>query len=179
VAAPATFPAVRTAQVGALAYLVKPRDLMPDFLPGGLGFLDDALILRTTATGFFGELHAAYTTPGAERRKLRFHALCIPEGRKPDFQRVLDEAWALFHRLLTTPASQAEATTRAIVQDPYGPLLPEGLSEPPPPPAGPAAWLELPPPGLRMGGGRLWASFPGEPRKESHERMLTPDGRGF
>ncbi|UCC78718.1 MAG: DUF1232 domain-containing protein, partial [Candidatus Zixiibacteriota bacterium] len=39
--------ALRCALVGSLALLVKPRDLIPDDAPGGHGFLDDTILLRS------------------------------------------------------------------------------------------------------------------------------------
>ncbi len=40
-----TSPALRCALVSALAYVVQPRDLVPDDAPGGYGLLDDAALL--------------------------------------------------------------------------------------------------------------------------------------
>jgi uncharacterized membrane protein YkvA (DUF1232 family) len=172
-----TFPAARCALVGALAYLVRPRDLLPDDLPGGLGFLDDSLVLRTVTTGFFGEAHGRLEGLDQERRKLRFHALCLPAERLPEFARTLDEVWALFHRLLGVAREAAEATTKAIIEDPFGRLLPEGLQPTPPAPIGPAGWLSMPPPAVRLVDGKLHALFAGD--LQVRERELTTDGQGF
>jgi len=75
------------------------------------------------------------------------------------------------------PAEAAEATTRAIIEDPFGRLLPDHLAPTPPAPIGPAGWLAMPPPSVRLVGGRLHALFAGD--LEPKERTLTPDGQGF
>ncbi|HOX45930.1 MAG TPA: YkvA family protein [Myxococcota bacterium] len=172
-----TFPAARCALVGALGYLVRPRDLLPDDLPGGLGFLDDSLVLRTVTTGFFGEVHGRLECLDQERRKLRFHALCLPAERLPEFARALDEVWALFHRLLGVPREAAEATTKAIIEDPFGRLLPDGLAPTPPAPIGPAGWLTMPGPSVRLVAGKLHALFAGD--LQPRERELGEAGQGF
>jgi uncharacterized membrane protein YkvA (DUF1232 family) len=38
-------PAVRLALSGTLTYFVKPKDIMPDNIPDGIGFLDDAVVI--------------------------------------------------------------------------------------------------------------------------------------
>src|SRR5688500_8646961 len=42
-------PAFRCVLAATLAYTVQPRDLLPDDLPGGYGFVDDALMLHEAA----------------------------------------------------------------------------------------------------------------------------------
>jgi uncharacterized membrane protein YkvA (DUF1232 family) len=128
-----THPAVRCAMVGALAYLVQPRDLIPDDLPGGFGFIDDSLILRATVSEYFDALPAGFTSQQHERDNFRLLALCVPPGRLEEFQAQVDGVWHLFHRLLLLPL---DAVDRAISEFEENPLkaspaapspAPEGL----------------------------------------------------
>lgn len=128
-----THPAVRCAMVGALAYLVQPRDLIPDDRPGGFGFVDDSLILRATVSEYFDALPAGFTSQQRERDNIRLLALCVPLARLPEFQAQVDGVWHLFHRLLLLPPDSVD---RAISEFEENPLkasparpapAPEGL----------------------------------------------------
>jgi len=131
-----THPAVRCAMAGALAYLVQPRDLIPDDLPGGFGFIDDSLILRATVCEYFDALPEGFTTKQRERDNFRLLALCVPTPRIREFQAQIDGVWHLFHRLLLLPL---DAVDRAISEFEENPL---GAS-----PAAPAPGPEGLPPG--------------------------------
>ena len=75
-----TEPAVRCALASILAYVVQPRDLIPDNAPGGYGFLDDAVMV-----------HAGYLNKPLEGSSLknqkasnelrRLHPAREPQGR--------------------------------------------------------------------------------------------------
>jgi len=128
-----THPAVRCAMVGALAYLVQPRDLIPDDLPGGFGFIDDSLILRATVSEYFDALPTGFTTKQRERDNFRLLALCVPPARINEFQAQIDGVWHLFHRLLLLPPDSVEKTISGFELDPLGASLdasapvPDGL----------------------------------------------------
>jgi len=130
-----TDPAVRCALIGALAYLVQPRDLLPDGLPGGFGFIDDCVILRATVTEFLDFLPRGFTTAERERRLLELLAVAIPPPRLPDFQAAVEGIWLAFHALLWESEDEIEAIAERIAADPLGtPLpIPDRVSIPLPP----------------------------------------------
>jgi uncharacterized membrane protein YkvA (DUF1232 family) len=130
-----TEPAVRSALTGALAYLVQPRDLLPDDLPGGFGFIDDCMILRATVSEFIDFLPAGFTTIEKERRLLELLAIAIPPERLPEFQRAVESIWLIFHALLWETAEEADAIAERIMAAPLETPLPQPdrLSIPLPP----------------------------------------------
>jgi uncharacterized membrane protein YkvA (DUF1232 family) len=113
-----THPAVRCAMVGALAYLVQPRDLIPDDRPGGFGFIDDSLILRATVSEYFDALPAGFTNRQRERDSIRLLALCVPPDRLLEFQAQVDGVWHLFHRLLLLPPDSVDRAISGFEERP-------------------------------------------------------------
>ncbi len=58
----------------AILYLVFPRDLIPDFLGGGLGFIDDLLLIGTLTYFYRKRLRehsdrATHESPGQDQRE--------------------------------------------------------------------------------------------------------------
>lgn len=156
----AVFPAVRCAMVGALAYLVQPRDLIPDDAPGGYGYVDDCLILRATLGEYFDALPAGFSDPDTERMRLLLLAAAAPADRLPLFQGALDGVWHLFQRLLALPPPAADETAAGLIARPLEMRLP---IQGPTPPYGPGPDIMHPPGGgsfaLVAGGVRV--SFQG------------------
>jgi uncharacterized membrane protein YkvA (DUF1232 family) len=132
-----THPAVRCAMVGALTYLVQPRDLIPDDLPGGFGFIDDSLILRATVCEYFDALPAGFTSQQRERDNFRLLALCVPPARLKEFQDQIDGVWHLFHRLLLLPLDSVDRAISGFEEDPLGASLDTSAPAPDGPPPGP------------------------------------------
>ena len=130
-----TDPAVRCALTGALAYVVQPRDLLPDDLPGGFGFIDDCVILRATITEFLEFLPRGFTTVEREKRLLELLAVAIPPTRLPDFQAAVEGIWLAFHVMLWKSEDEIESTSKQIAADPLGTPLPvsDRISIPLPP----------------------------------------------
>jgi uncharacterized membrane protein YkvA (DUF1232 family) len=120
-----TDPAVRCALTGALAYLVQPRDLLPDDLPGGFGFIDDCVILRATITEFLDFLPRGFTTAEREKRLLELLAVAIQPPRLPEFQTAVEGIWLAFHAMLWMSDDDVESTAARIIADPMGTPLPE------------------------------------------------------
>jgi uncharacterized membrane protein YkvA (DUF1232 family) len=137
-----TDPAVRCALIGALAYLVQPRDLLPDGLPGGFGFIDDCVILRATVTEFIDYLPRGFTTAEREKRLLELLAVAIPPPRLPEFQAAVEGIWLAFHAMLWKSDDEIESTAERIAGDPLGTPLPVSDRTSIPLPPGPRLSLE-------------------------------------
>ena len=74
----------------AILYLVFPRDLIPDFLGGGLGFIDDLLLIGTLTYFYRKRLRehsdrAAYGSAGQDPRESSGHTKA-PEGSLDPYQ---------------------------------------------------------------------------------------------
>jgi uncharacterized membrane protein YkvA (DUF1232 family) len=120
----ATHPAARCAMVGALAYLVQPRDLIPDDRPAGFGYVDDCMILRATVSEYFDILPDELSDLDCERQVLQLLAMCANPARLPLFQGAIDGVWHLFQRLLALSADQADQTAEALIAAPLEMNLP-------------------------------------------------------
>jgi uncharacterized membrane protein YkvA (DUF1232 family) len=148
-----TDPAVRCALIGALAYLVQPRDLLPDGLPGGFGFIDDCVILRATVTEFLDFLPHGFTNAERERRLLELLAVAIPPSRLPEFQAAVEGIWLAFHAMLWESEDEIESIAGRIADDPLGTPLP----------ASDRVSIPLPPgPRLSLAPGSETVSFEGD-----------------
>jgi uncharacterized membrane protein YkvA (DUF1232 family) len=132
-----TEPAVRCALIGALAYLVRPRDLLPDGLPGGYGYIDDCMILRATLTEFLDYLPRGFTTAEREKRLLELLAVCVPPARLPEFQAEVEGIWLAFHVLLWKTEDEIEDIAARLQSDPLGTPLPDAARDSIPLPPGP------------------------------------------
>lgn len=130
-------PAVRCALAGALAYLVRLKDLLPDDLPGGFGYVDDCVILRATATEFLDFLPTGFTTADRERRVLELLAVCVPPERINEFQAAVEEIWLTFHVLLWESEEVALDLGNQLIDEPLDTPLPDPERESIPLPAGP------------------------------------------
>ncbi len=117
-------PAVRCALVGTLGYLVQPRDLLPDKMPGGFGYVDDCMMLRAASSEFLAHLPPEFTTVEKERRLLDFLSLCIPPDRIGEFQAEIEGIWRAFHAYLWQPGDDVEDLTDQIIDDPLGTEIP-------------------------------------------------------
>jgi uncharacterized membrane protein YkvA (DUF1232 family) len=154
-----TDPAVRGALIGALAYLVQPRDLLPDGLPGGFGFIDDCVILRATVTEFLDFLPRGFTTAEREKRLLELLAVSIPPARLPEFQASVEGIWLAFHAMLWSSEDEIEATVARISADPIGTPLPVSDRESIPLPPGPRLSLAPGSETLTLEGGAFAVRF--------------------
>lgn len=119
-----TEPAIKCALAGALAYLVKPRDLLRDNLPGGYGFVDDCMILRATVSEFKNILPPEFTTNEKELRLLKLLGTSIPAGLKSELMEEIDGLWLTFHSLLWASEDDVENLTEDIIRDPFGSIIP-------------------------------------------------------
>jgi uncharacterized membrane protein YkvA (DUF1232 family) len=116
-----TEPAIRCALACILAYVVQPRDLIPDNAPGGYGFLDDAVMVHA------GYLDVVALEPRPERLKhhedyLRFLASFMPREATAALQQTVQslEMALAFYRML--PADMLETTTHLLTTNPLLPV---------------------------------------------------------
>ena len=114
-------PAVRCALASILAYVVQPRDLIPDNAPGGYGFLDDAVMVHA------GYLDVLALQPQLEKAKphehyLRFLAGFMPREATAALQQTVQglEMSLAFYRML--PADMLETTTQILISNPLLPV---------------------------------------------------------
>jgi uncharacterized membrane protein YkvA (DUF1232 family) len=120
-----TEPAVRCALACILAYVVQPRDLIPDNAAGGYGFLDDAVMVHA------GYLDVLALEPRAERLKhhedyLHFLASFMPREATAALQQTVQslEMALGFYRML--PADMLETTTHLLTTNPLLPVNGDG-----------------------------------------------------
>ena len=116
-----TEPAVRCALASILAYVVQPRDLIPDDAPGGYGFLDDAVMVHA---GYL-DVHALHADPEEikpHENYLRFLAGFMPREVTAALQQTVQslEMSLAFYRKL--PADMLDATTQIIITNPLAPV---------------------------------------------------------
>ncbi len=111
-------PAVQCAVATVLAYIVQPRDLIPDDAPGGYGFVDDAILLHA---GFLDIL--SMEPPHAERFRtqeeyLSFVSSFAPKDVMAELQHTVESLEATMAVFRMLPAEALEVTTRIIVDEP-------------------------------------------------------------
>jgi uncharacterized membrane protein YkvA (DUF1232 family) len=86
----------RAAIASVLAYLAQPGDLISDDLPGGYGFLDDAVILRAGLVACRGSAPRAAGSVSAETKTVGFLISLTPAAVRPALQQAVT---ALSHRV--------------------------------------------------------------------------------
>ena len=113
-------PAVRCALACILAYVVQPRDLIPDNAPGGYGLLDDAVMVHA------GYLNvpppAADSDKKTDEQYLRFLAGFMPKEATTALQQTVQnlEMSLGFYRML--PVDMLETATGIIIANPLAPI---------------------------------------------------------
>lgn len=118
----------RAAILGSLAYLVQPRDLIPDDLPGGFGLLDDCLLLHVTTAECMAYLpRNTATTESRETLLANFLALTIPDQRLPVFR---EATQGIRHLIFHIGLMDPEQLTEAISSLQENPLAPGPASSP-------------------------------------------------
>jgi uncharacterized membrane protein YkvA (DUF1232 family) len=112
-------PAIQCAVATVLAYVVQPRDLIPDGAPGGYGFVDDAILLHA---GYLDIL--AMEPPHAERFKtqeeyLSFIINFAPSNVIAELQRTVESMESTMSVFRMLPPDALQVATGIIVDDPY------------------------------------------------------------
>jgi len=130
---PSTDPSIRCAVLGALAYVVQPRDLIPDDAPGGYGFVDDAALLRTGLIEYLDVLPPNPTQADLDRNVLQSFASLVPTSVLPALQQAVQGMAMAFQLLRMLPQELIEFTTQQILMYPLqmsAPQAPPGFSAP-------------------------------------------------
>jgi uncharacterized membrane protein YkvA (DUF1232 family) len=128
-----TDPATRCAVLGALAYVVQPHDLIPDDAPGGYGFVDDAILLRTGMIEYLNLLPPNPTQDDLNRDVLQSFASLVPLAVLPALQQAVQGMTMAFQLLLALPPEVVEFTTQQILRNPLqmtAPQAPAGFRAP-------------------------------------------------
>jgi uncharacterized membrane protein YkvA (DUF1232 family) len=111
-------PAVQCAVATVLAYVVQPRDLIPDDAPGGYGFVDDTILLHA---GFLDIL--SMEPPRAEQFRtqqefLSFISSFAPPPVMSELRRTVESMETTLSVFRMLPREALEVTTRIIIDDP-------------------------------------------------------------
>lgn len=101
----------------SLANLVNPKDLLPDDLPGGYGFIDDFLLLQE-ACALSWEISGDMKKAEERRKIFQFTFMFVPEGRREEFQLAINSLAMTFNLMRTIDTSLAEMTIQMLVQNP-------------------------------------------------------------
>ena len=111
-------PAVQCAVATVLAYVVQPRDLIPDDAPGGYGFIDDTILLHA---GFLDILsmeppHAAQFK--TQQEYLSYISSFAPPAVMSELQQTVSSMESTLSVFRMLPREALEVTTRIIIDEP-------------------------------------------------------------
>ena len=111
-------PAVQCAVATVLAYVVQPRDLIPDDAPGGYGFIDDTILLHA---GFLNIL--SMEPPHAEQFRtqqeyLSFISSFAPAAVMAELRQTVQSMESTMSVFRMLPREALEVTTRIIIDEP-------------------------------------------------------------
>lgn len=115
----------RCVVAASLAYFVQPRDLLPDDLPGGYGFVDDALFLHE-ACALSWELAGDMPRAEEKRKIFQFIFNFVPDGSRELFQREIRGLALTLNIMRTLGPAVAEMTTQTLIANPLQPVAPAG-----------------------------------------------------
>jgi len=118
-------PAFRCVIAASLAYVVQPQDLMADDLPGGYGFVDDALLLHE-ACALSWEVAGDIARAEEKRKIFQFIFIFVPDGRRAEFQSAISGLAMTLNIMRSIDPSLAEMTTQMLIKNPLQPIAPQG-----------------------------------------------------
>jgi uncharacterized membrane protein YkvA (DUF1232 family) len=110
-------PAFRCVLAASLAYLVQPQDLLPDNLPGGYGFVDDALLLHE-ACALSWETTGDMARAEEKRKIFQFIFTFVPDGYRAQFQNAISGLAKTLNIMRYLDPMLAETTTQMIIANP-------------------------------------------------------------
>lgn len=118
-------PAYRCVIAASLAYFVQPKDLLPDDLPGGYGFIDDALLLHE-ACALSWEITGDMARAEENRKIFQYIFMFIPDGSLEQFKAGIRGMAITLNIMRSLDPSLAELTTQMLIANPLQPISPQG-----------------------------------------------------
>ena len=118
-------PAFRCVLAASLAYFVQPRDLLSDDLPGGYGFVDDALLLHE-ACALSWEITGDRARADEKRKIFQFVFMAVPDGSREQFQSAISGLAMTLNIMRSLDPMMAEMTTNMLIANPLQPIAPRG-----------------------------------------------------
>lgn len=115
-----TPPHVRVAVLQALAYLVQPAELVNDDAPGGYGYVDDCIVIKTMRLAMARMGVPLRLDERRETRALSLLALALAPATFASMQRLMTRTWNEIHLLHMMPAAVAAAQIERIERRPLG-----------------------------------------------------------
>jgi uncharacterized membrane protein YkvA (DUF1232 family) len=113
-----TSPHVRVALSGSLAYLVQPAELVPDDAPGGYGYVDDCIVIKTMRLALARMGVPLVLDEGRELRALSLLALALAPADFTSMQSLVTRTWNETHLLHMTPTSVAVTQAQRLYRFP-------------------------------------------------------------
>jgi uncharacterized membrane protein YkvA (DUF1232 family) len=113
-----TSPHVSVALLGALAYLVQPAELVADDAPGGYGYVDDCIVIKTMRLAMAHMGVPLVLDEGRERRSLSLLALALAPEVFARMQCLMTRTWNEIHLLHMTPTAVAVTQAQRLSRFP-------------------------------------------------------------
>ncbi|MBN9661394.1 MAG: DUF1232 domain-containing protein [Acidobacteria bacterium] len=138
-----TDPRVRCAVVGALAYLVQPRDLIPDDAPGGYGYIDDCVLLRVTLRECLNLTPSRVSDAAMQEKCIELLGRVVSEPVLPQLQLAVQAISLTFQTLAMLPLETARMLAEQIIANPLQMATPQpapGFQPRPAPSLDPGSW---------------------------------------
>jgi hypothetical protein len=98
-----------------LSYLVQPHDIIPDGLPGGFGYVDDAIFLRL-----------ALGDRDPDPLVIPFLGLCVPRESVGEMRTQMAEMGWLTNYMRMMPPFQIDSACRTLMGNPLVQIVPPG-----------------------------------------------------
>jgi uncharacterized membrane protein YkvA (DUF1232 family) len=113
-----TPPHVRAALLRALSYLVQPAELVHDDAPGGYGYVDDCIVVKTMRLAMARMGVPLALDEGRELRALSLLALSLAPDDFAKMQNLMTRTWNEIHILHMMPAAVATAQAERLQRCP-------------------------------------------------------------
>lgn len=138
-----TPPALQCALVGVLAYVVQPRDIVPDDAPGGYGFVDDSALLTATQLQLLEPTAENADAIEALKQRLASVQSILPLSAIEPMVLAIQGNLLLFQSMQMLSPEVAAATLQQLLDNPLmatAPQAPAGWQMPNLTPAGAGHW---------------------------------------
>jgi uncharacterized membrane protein YkvA (DUF1232 family) len=113
-----TPPHIRVAALHVLAYLVQPAELVHDDAPGGYGYVDDCIVIKTMRLAMARMGVPLRLDERREARALSLLALALAPATLAKMQTLMTRTWNEIHLLHMMPATVAAAQIERILRHP-------------------------------------------------------------